>query len=237
MMDVIVFMAVIAAAALHAVWNALAKSGADKHLSMAAVVLGHAPFAVMIIPFVPLPATASWPFLLAGIGLHFGYQIFLLNSYRIGDLTQVYPIARGTAPLLVTLASIMILGTDLAPSELLAVAVIGVGIISLGLVRRQDGLRNLAAGGLALATGCFIAGYSLVDGLGARLAGTALGFYGWLALGNAAVFAIYLRLTRPGALTALSAMAGWTFVLGGAALHSSPTRWSSGHLPRRQSRW
>ncbi|MGI9506415.1 MAG: EamA family transporter, partial [Geminicoccaceae bacterium] len=214
-MDFIVFMAVIAAAALHAIWNALAKTGKDKHLSMAAIVLGHAPFAALVLPFVPLPAAASWPFLLVGIGLHFGYQLFLLNAYRIGDLTQVYPIARGTAPLLVALISVLLLGVDLTPSELTAVIVIGAGVISLGLVRQQDGLRNVAAGGLALATGCFIASYSLVDGLGARLAGTALGFYGWLALGNAALFAFYLRLARPGALTTLPSKAGWTFALGG----------------------
>jgi len=115
----------------------------------------------------------------------------------------------------------------------LAVTIIGASIISLGLVRGQDGLRNHAAGGLALATGCFIAGYSLVDGLGARLAGTALGFYGWLALGNAAVFAIYLRLARPGALSALPSKAGWTFVLGGGAsfIAYALVVWSFTHAP------
>lgn len=232
-MDAIVFTAVIMAAALHAVWNALAKTGADKHVSMAAIVLGHAPFAVIVLPFVPTPAPESWPFLIVGIGLHFGYQLFLLNSYRIGDLTQVYPIARGTAPLLVAVISVLFLGVELAPNELLAVMVIGAGIISLGLVRQQDGLRNVTASGLALATGCFIAGYSLVDGMGARLAGTAFGFYAWLALGNAALFVIYLRLVRPGALTAIPSTARWTFMLGGSAsfLAYALVIWSFTHAP------
>ncbi len=216
-MDVIVFMAVIMAAALHAVWNAMAKGGRDKHLSVAAVVLGHTPIAAIILPFVPLPDPASWPFLIAGIVLHFGYQVFLLNSYRIGDLTQVYPIARGTAPLLVAAISVLLLGVELVRTEVAAVIVIGAGVISLGLVRQQNGSRNLAAGGLALVTGCFIAGYSLVDGTGARLAGTALGFYGWLTLGNAALFALYLRLAKPGTLRQIPANARWTFVIGGSA--------------------
>jgi len=213
-MDVIVFMAVIMAAALHAIWNAMAKGG---HLSVAAVVLGHTPIAVIILPFVSSPDPASWPFLAAGIVLHFGYQVFLLNSYRIGDLTQVYPIARGTAPLLVAAISVLLLGVELARTEVVAVIVIGAGIMSLGLVRQQNGSRNLAAGGLALVTGCFIAGYSLVDGTGARLAGTALGFYGWLTLGNAVLFALYLRLARPGTLQQIPSNARWTFVIGGSA--------------------
>ncbi len=220
-MDAIVFMAVIVAAALHATWNAMAKGGGDKHLSVAAIVLGHTPIAVAILPFVPAPDPASWPFLVAGIVLHFGYQVFLLNSYRIGDLTQVYPIARGTAPLLVAAISVLLLGVELAWTEIAAVFVIGAGIISLGLVRQQSGSRNLAAGGLALVTGCFIAGYSLVDGTGARLAGTALGFYGWLTLGNALLFAGYLRLLRPGTLRQIPTDAKWTFVFGGGASFSA----------------
>ncbi len=216
-MDAIVFVAVIIAAGLHAIWNALAKSGGDKHLSMAAVVLGHAPIAILLLPFVSLPAVESWLFILAGIVLHFGYQLFLLHSYRLGDLTQVYPIARGTAPLLVAAISILFLGVDLARLEMVAVVVIGTGIISLGLVRQQNGLRNFAAGGLALITGCFIAGYSLIDGTGARLAGTALGFYCWLTLGNAALFAAFLHMAKPGTLQRIPTEAKSTFLLGGSA--------------------
>ncbi|MFP3920495.1 MAG: EamA family transporter [Dichotomicrobium sp.] len=213
----IVFAAVILAAALHASWNALAKGGGDKHVSMAAVVIGHAPLALVMLPFVPLPAPQSWPFVAASLLLHFGYQLFLLNSYRIGDLTQVYPLARGTAPLLVAVVSVLLLGVELGQIEIAAVLMIAAGIISLGLVRQSDGLRNLPATVLALATGCFIAGYSLVDGTGARLAGTALGFYCWMTLSNAIVFAIYLRLARPGTLSRIPANARWTFVIGGTA--------------------
>ena len=106
-MSGIVFIAVIGAALLHACWNALVKSGADKTLSMGAVIIGHLPIALVLIPFVPLPTMESLPYIVAGIVLHFGYQIFLLKSYQSGDLTQVYPIARGSAPLVVALVSVL----------------------------------------------------------------------------------------------------------------------------------
>lgn len=216
-MSTVVFFAVMAAAILHAVWNALVKGGQDKHLNMGAVVLGHMPLAALVLPFVPAPAVESWPYLVAGIGLHVGYQLFLLRSYRVGDLTQVYPIARGTAPLLVAAISVVFLGVHLQTIEVLAVLTIGAGIISLSLVRQGDGDRNIHAAMLALITGCFIAVYSLVDGVGARLAGTALGFYGWLAIGNGLVFAAFTALTRPGLLVQIPHRAKRVFAVGGSA--------------------
>lgn len=215
-MSLTVFVAVIAAAALHAVWNALAKGGDDKHLNMTAVVLGHLPIALVLLAVVPIPAAVSWPYLVGGILLHTGYQLFLLAAYRVGDLTQVYPIARGTAPLLVAGVSIVFLGVDLAPLEIVAVLTIAAGIFSLALVRQHDGLRNVKASLLAFVTGCFIASYSLVDGTGARLAGTALGFYAWLSIGNALLVAAYMAIVRPGLLTRLPE-AGRTFIVGGSA--------------------
>ena len=202
-MSSLVFFAVILAAIMHAVWNAIVKGGNDKHLSMAAIVLGHLPFALIVLPFTPLPAVESLPYLFAGIALHAGYQLLLLNSYRFGDLTQVYPIARGSAPLIVAFISVSFLGVVLQWNEFLAVVIIGAGIISMSLVRQQDGERNPKAAMLALATGCFIASYSLVDGLGARLAGTALGFYGWLTIGNAILCVLYMGITKPHVLKEL----------------------------------
>ena len=216
-MTLTVFLAVILAAALHAIWNALVKSGADKHLNMSGVVLGHAPLALIIIAFEPFPAAESWPYLIGGIILHFGYQVFLLTSYRFGDLTQVYPIARGSAPLIVAGISVMFLGVVLSTTEIFAVLIIGAGILSLGLVRQQGGGRNGKATALALCTGCFIASYSLVDGLGARVSGTVLGYYAWLGMANAVIFAIYIALTKPHVLPQLMTKGRTTFWIGGSA--------------------
>lgn len=219
-MTLTVFLAVLAAAALHAVWNALVKGGRDKDLNMVAVVVGQGLFGGIVLPFVPMPAPESWPWIALSVSLHIGYQFFLMGAYRIGDLTQVYPIARGTAPMLVAGISVWLIGVDLSATELAGVAVIGLGIISLWLVRQADGARNPKAALLAVATGCFIAAYSLGDGHGARLAGTALGFYGWAAMGNMAVFLLITALTRPRLLRRLPS-AGRTMVAGGGASYAA----------------
>ena len=216
-MSTTVFFAVILAALLHAGWNAVVKSGLDKRAAMGAVVLGHLPFALVLVPLVPFPRIESLPYILAGIVLHVGYQLSLMRSYQLGDLTQVYPIARGVAPLIVALLSVTLLGLHLSALALVAIAVISTGILSLGLVRRADGQRNAPAAFFALTTGCFIAGYSLVDGLGARVAGTALGFLAWLTIGNALFMVLYFRTVTPGVLGVIITKGRRTMLLGGGA--------------------
>lgn len=216
-MTTLVFMAVICAALLHAGWNAVVKGGNDKLVSMTAVVMGHGPFGLAAVLFSPLPDVACLPYVVAGVGLHVGYQVLLLSSYRVGDLTQVYPIARGVAPLVVVAVSVLLLGVPLGLMEQLAVVVIAAGIMSLSLVRHGDGMRNGRATALALATGCFIAGYSLIDGTGARVAGTALGYYGWLTMGNVVVFGALVSWRRPGVLRTVVTRSGRLMVLGGGA--------------------
>ena len=162
------------------------------------MVAGHQPFAAIAILFLPLPAIESVPYILGGAAFHVGYQLFLALSYRTGDLSQVYPIARGSAPVIVTLVSVFVLGVSLSGMELAAVALIAVGIMSLAIVRDHDSERNYQAAAFALMTGFFIAGYSLLDGLGARLAGNALSFWGWLSVVNALVYFPIVETLRPG---------------------------------------
>ena len=199
-MTTTVFLAVLAAATLHAVWNALVKGGIDKRVSMAAVVLGSTPPAVLGLVAAPAPDLAALPYMGAALVLHVGYQLFLMQAYAKGDLTQVYPIARGSAPLIVALVSVLFLGVVLGPGEVAGVVLIGTGVLSLALVRRADGVRNGPAAGLAFATGLFIAAYSLVDGLGARVAGSSVGYYSWVAVANGAVTGALLAGFAPGIL-------------------------------------
>jgi drug/metabolite transporter (DMT)-like permease len=201
--SVTVFFVVLLAAALHAMWNALVKSGADKHVSMTGVVLGHVPAGLLVACVAPLPDAAALPWLAAGIALHLGYQLFLVAGYRIGDLTLVYPVARGSAPLIVAAVSVGALGVALTGMQLVAVVLISAGIVSLALVRRADGTQNPRAVAMALGTGAFIAAYSLVDGTGARVAGTALGYWTWSAIGNAVVFAAATAWLRPGLMAGI----------------------------------
>src|ERR1700716_3404270 len=175
MIETHVLLIVLFAAALHATWNALVKGAPDKLISMTAVVLGHVPFALLALPFAPLPEAASFPYIIGGAALHVGYQLFLFWAYRQGDLTQVYPIARGTAPLIVAAFSVLVFRETLSTLQLVAITTIGCGIMSLVLVRGSQGLHNPRGAALALITGCFVAGYSMGEGYGARAAGTSVG--------------------------------------------------------------
>ncbi len=216
-MTTTVFLAVLAAAVLHAGWNALVKGGVSKDVSMTAVVLGHVPCAALALVLFPFPAPESWPLMAASVTLHMGYCLFLVHSYRIGDLSQVYPIARGVAPILVTGVSVAGLGVHLTPMELLAVAAIAAGVMSLSLVRRQDGLRNPRAAASALATGCFIAGYSLVDGYGARLSGSPVGYFSISTICTTLVYAIYMAIRQPGVVTETLRSGRKVMAIGGSA--------------------
>jgi drug/metabolite transporter (DMT)-like permease len=204
LMEPKIFLAVLFAALLHACWNGLVKHSSDKFLAMSHVVLGHAPLAGLAVLMAPALDFACWPYLCAGAAFHLGYQLLLLNAYRLGDLSQVYPIARGIAPLIVMAISVTLLGASLLPSEMVAILVIVSGILSLALVRRADGLTNKSAVSLAMSTGCFIAGYSISDGLGARVGQSPIAFYGWLSLINAAVWIVVMQSFRKGLVAKLA---------------------------------
>lgn len=216
-MNHVVFLAVIGAALLHALWNAAVKDGADKLVGMGAIVIGHAPLALVAVLLAPAPDVASMPYLATGVVLHFGYQLFLLHAYRLGDLTQVYPIARGAAPLIVAAVSVIFLGETLGIAEIAAIILIGLGILSLAIVQASDKTGARATSLLALGTGGFIASYSLVDGIGAQQAGTSFGFYGWLALINAALMAAFLIIRSPDAAHAVVQSHKRVALLGGGA--------------------
>ncbi|MCF2870746.1 DMT family transporter [Octadecabacter sp. G9-8] len=192
-----VFIAVLCAALLHAVWNSVVKGSADKHAMMLAVTLGHVPIALLALSFAPPIDTAALPWIIGSVVLHLGYQLFLIAGYRAGDLTLVYPIARGSAPVTVMVVSIAILGVSFSRMEIAGVAFIVIGLISLALVRRENGVRNPRAVAMALCTGGFIAAYSLVDGIGARLGSSALGYWSWAAIGNALGLGGWMMMRRP----------------------------------------
>ncbi|UTS80768.1 hypothetical protein OL67_001838 [Phaeobacter piscinae] len=177
------------------------KGSLDKHTTMLAVVLGHVPAAILVLPFAPSVELVAVPWIVGGVVLHLAYQLFLIAGYRAGDLTLVYPIARGSAPLIVTVVSIGFLGVSFTRLELTGVALIALGLVALTIVRSAGGTRNPKAVMVALCTGIFIAAYSLVDGIGARVADTALGFWSWAAIGNAVALTVWTALMRPRSLS------------------------------------
>ncbi|MGI9310885.1 MAG: EamA family transporter [bacterium] len=225
-MDAHIIPVVLLAAFFHAAWNASVKLGDDKILALAALQIAGAAIALVLAPLVGLPEAASWPYLLASVALHFGYNLCLASAYRHGDFAQAYPLARGAAPLLVTLWGVFVLREALSDAGLAAVGVVIAGILifatrRIGAVWRQ---RNALAS--ALATACFIAAYTVVDGVGARLSHNIVGYIAWLALLDGALFASYAlhrrslrevvalkQRWRVGALGAALSLAAYAMVL------------------------
>lgn len=175
---------VLLAAALHAGWNALIKIRGERIIVMAVVTLFGSIFSLFFAPFVGFPDSASWPLLLLTILLHTAYHFFLPIAYNHGDLGQVYPIARGSAPLLVSVGALVLAGEKLTPSAALSVVFLSSGVMALAF-EKGSGIREKPKSvAYALTTGALIASYTVVDGLGVRQAGTALGFAVWLTIGD-----------------------------------------------------
>lgn len=180
-MSPLIIALVLCAALLHAAWNALLKFSTDRLATMVLISLGAGLSLLPAIVMLPLPAAASWPYLLSGTVLHTGYNLFLVRAYRVSDFGQAYPIARGSSPLLVSVGAVLLAGEQMNALAWFGVALISVGIISLSQLRRGMAMAGPIT---ALCTGVFIAGYTVVDGLGARSADNTLAYTAWLFVLN-----------------------------------------------------
>lgn len=207
---------VLLAAALHAGWNALIKIQGDRLAVMAAVTLAGSLLSLPLLAFVPAPAPASWPFLALTIVLHTGYHLFLPTAYRYGDLGQVYPIARGSAPLLVTVGAFLIAGEKLPPLALLGVVCLAVGVIALAFDRTSAARVNGKAVLFALVTATCIAAYTVVDGIGVRRSEGILGFAVWLTVGDGLLTAAVVFWWRGTSAARVFRQSAGTAFLGGA---------------------
>lgn len=184
-----IFLAVLFAALLHAGWNAVIKFGDDKFQGMLLLSLGHGIFGLFLIALYPIPDSGSWLFLLGSVLCHLIYKVFLNFAYTKGDLSRVYPIARGTAPMIVLIISLLYLPDAVSKLQIVGILLVGLGILlmAIGIITHKEE-RALIPFALMAAVGT--AGYSLFDGLGARASGTALGYVGWLFFLDAALFII-----------------------------------------------
>lgn len=220
-MDAFVFMAVLAAAACHAGWNALLKLNVAPVVATVLVAVAAGLLVLPLLPITPLPAAAAWPYIVASAIIHVAYFVALAEAYRWGDLSQVYPIARGTAPLLTAALASLWLNEALGSNGWAGVIVLAAGILLLTV----KGARKLApfdhrAVAFALATSLTITAYTLVDGIGARLAGSALAYTVWLFIGDGITMAIYGAL-RVGPSLLKDFRAHWRIATAGAALSTA----------------
>ncbi|MEA2938046.1 MAG: hypothetical protein QOC56_1550 [Alphaproteobacteria bacterium] len=217
-MDSLVFTAVLFAAACHAGWNAAIKRGLDPLATTVLISIGAAVVAAACIPLTGSPAAAAWPFVIASVIIHLAYFAFLIESYRAGDMSQVYPIARGSAPLMTAAVSTMLIHERLTLPAWFGIILLAVGVVLLSRRGGHELARiNRRAVGFALFTAVSICAYSVVDGMGARLAGSANAYSVALFVGIGPVMAIYALARRGGEVVPVMAQ-HWGIGLAGGAL-------------------
>ena len=194
-MDNNVFLIILLATIMHAVWNGMVKKHPDKVVAVSAIVFGHVPASIIAIILLPAPSLDCIPYIIASALIHQGYNWYLLSSYKIGDLTKVYPIARGFGPLVATIISILILGLVLDNIIILSICLTCLGIMILGIFD-QTSKKNSKIIQYSLFTGFFIGLYSLVDGYGARVSLSAITYMSWLFILIAIFFPIVLKFKK-----------------------------------------
>ena len=182
-----VTLAVLGAALLHAGWNALLKSGADKQLDAIGLAAGSGALALAAAPFVPAPAPASFPWIAASAVIHIAYFWLLAGAYRWGDMSFTYPIMRGGGPLIVTVAGGAAFGETLAGGQVLGVLLISVGILAFATHPASDATALRKSLAFALANAAVIAAYTLIDAKGARLSGAPVSYTLWFFVANGLV--------------------------------------------------
>ena len=169
--------AVIAAAVTHAAWNAIAHGIKDQTLAFALIGVGGIAVGIPLVIVAAMPRGDCWPYLLGSVAIHVFYNLLLMQCYRLGEFSQVYPLARGTSPLVVTILAAIFIHEHLTLPQVAGVLVVSAGLVTLVLAGRRPGRAAFAA---AVGTGLTIAAYTTVDGVGVRLSGSPVGYIGWL---------------------------------------------------------
>jgi drug/metabolite transporter (DMT)-like permease len=217
-MDSFVFVAVLFAALCHAGWNAAVKRGLDPLATTVLISIGAALVGLVMLPFTGWPAGAAWPWVIASVLIHIVYFAALIESYTAGDMGLVYPLARGSAPLMTAIGAAVWLKEYIGLLGWLGIAVLATGVLLLSL----RGSRDLAkldrrAIGFALLTAVTICAYTLVDGVGARAAGNAHAYTAAIFAGIGVAMAIYALVRRGRGVFALM-MQHWRLGAGGGVM-------------------
>jgi len=188
-------MAVIGAAFLHALWNALIKVGSSKVGGMVILSITEVPIGLAIGLALPWPKPEVWPWVIAAGCTHFFYKSFLVFAYERGDLSRVYPIARGAAPMVVALVGFFALNDAISGHEYLGIGVLGCGILLMarGVFAQAEDRRLLP---FALGSACATATYTLIDGLGARVSGDAVSYVAWVFVADGLIFTVVMLLWK-----------------------------------------
>ncbi|MFZ5709353.1 MAG: DMT family transporter [Pseudomonadota bacterium] len=205
-----VLLAVLGAALLHASWNALLKLGSSKRATMVVLSLTEVPTGLLIALSRPWPSTGVWPWIIAAGFAHLAYKLFLLYAYDFGDLSRVYPIARGAAPMLVLIVGAVFLPDRVGGWEYAGIAIVGAGIVMMAQGAFQGG-ENRRLVPLALGSALATATYTMIDGQGARISGDAVAYVAWVFVADGLIFSTVIL--------------SW---VGRRALPAEPAEWAKG---------
>ena len=219
-MDSLVFVAVLFAALCHAGWNAAVKRGLDPLATTILMSIGAALVGLAMLAFTGLPANAAWPWVIASVLIHLVYFAALIESYAAGDMGLVYPLARGSAPLMTATAAAVLLDEHLGLLGWIGIAVLAAGVLLLSLRGRRDLAhldRRADSRSSALLTAVTICAYTLVDGVGARVAGSAPAYTAAMFAGIGVVMALYALARRGAGIFALMAQ-HWKLGVGGGVM-------------------
>lgn len=203
---------VLFAALLHATWNAFLRGSPDRLWSVTVMSLATTALSAPVVILAPGPAPASWAFLATSALLQVGYSLVLAQAYVFGGLSQVYPLIRGTIPVMVTVGGYAFGGGALRPVSLLGIGLVSGGVLSLSLGRRGLDRRSVL---LALATAALAAAYVTVDGLGAKLSGSPLSYSAWIFLIYGLILPMIFMGVRRQVPAGLPTWAGLQALLGG----------------------
>ncbi|MGA2396531.1 MAG: EamA family transporter [Steroidobacteraceae bacterium] len=218
-MTLAVFGVVLFAALLHASWNAIVKGARDKLLTTILVTTSAALLAAISLPALPAPNAASWPFIVASSLFQVTYFALLARTYHLADMSQTYPVMRGTAPLLVGIVSVLALGAHLSVTMWLGVGMICLGILGMAAGDRRTNRRGIS---LALLNAVVIAGYTIIDGIGVRRSGAPAAYTLWIFLVSGIPLAAWAIRTRGRAALSEYARRNWYFgLIGGVGTVAS----------------
>ena len=214
-MELFIFILLLASALLHAYWNLILKSAPDKAVAVMSIFFTSLPFALIGLAYGGVPKFEFLPIILLSSILHTCYNVSLFKAYEIGQLSSIYPVARGTAPLFIFAISYAFFGSKISNDMAIGVTFICSGLIAYGLLQLRRNCSNLTELKLALLNGLFIALYSLNDAFGTRMTGNALSFLGMMALFNRIFLFIYLYVFEKNFLPRLISGFERRFILGG----------------------
>ncbi len=216
-MSSFVLVMVLVGALLHASWNAILKAQKDQLSASGLVAVGAGIVAIPAMLFLPPPAPAAVPYIVASAIIHVGYFALVGYAYRAADLGVAYPLTRGSAPVFTALVAFLLIGETLGLNGWLAVILIAAGIVTLSADALIRGGLSAKTAVAAFANAAVIVTYTLVDGLGARAAGSGIVYGAWMIAGTGALVLLLVLTIRP-RIAFEEACKGWRLALVAGAL-------------------